>query len=347
MFPPQTLNDFDYPLPPEAIAQHPAEPRDTARLLVSRTTTIHDHHFQDLPDLLTPGDRLVLNDTKVLPARLLGKKPTGGRVEVFLLRPLTTPGEWLALTRGLKIGAAAVTLAPGLTAELLEETGEGRRVRLATDGEELAEAILRHGHMPLPPYIVSTDPQRDKHRYQTVYATHPGAVAAPTAGLHFTQALLQQLEQRGIHTTTVTLHVGLGTFQPVRENDLSRHRMHREWCCLTPQAAMEINQSRAAGHRIVAVGTTAARVLESTTDDQGVTHPFQGETDIFIRPGYHFKGVSALVTNFHLPRSTLLMLVAALIGKERMERDYAHAMAHGYRFYSYGDGSLLLPDSPT
>lgn len=340
------LSQFDYPLPPERIAQRAMEPRDGARLLVSRADGIDDRFFRDLTGLLNPGDLLVLNDTRVIPARLIGHKPTGGRVEILLLRPLEEPGVWEALASASKPVRAGleVCFAPGFRA-LVEARLEARcRVRLLADDGDVSAAIDRHGRMPLPPYITGSDAAEDRHRYQTVFARSPGAAAAPTAGLHFTPELLTALEATGVSRAMVTLHVGLGTFQPVREEHLAEHVMHAEWCHLSEQSAERINATRAAGGRVVAVGTTAVRVLESAWNEAaGKVSPFAGETDLFILPGYRFRSVDLLISNFHLPKSTLLMLVAAFVGKERLDRDYAHAVASEYRFYSYGDAMLLHP----
>ncbi|MBF0460986.1 MAG: tRNA preQ1(34) S-adenosylmethionine ribosyltransferase-isomerase QueA [Magnetococcales bacterium] len=347
MHPPSSawrLSHFDYHLPPARIAQRPVEVRDRARLLVSMPHAIQDRVFRHLPDWLRPGDLLVLNDTRVLPARLLAHKPSGGRVEILLLKPLPEAGHWEAMASSNKKIALglSVAIAPGFQATFLDRLPSGFHVHLQTTQETVAAAIQHHGLLPLPPYITGSDPRQDQYRYQTVFARHPGAVAAPTAGLHFTVPLLARLRAQGIQTTTVTLHVGPGTFQPVREEQLARHRMHREQCFLSRQTAHLINATRARQGRVIAVGTTALRVLETAARPSGQVQPFAGETGLFILPGYRFRTVDALITNFHLPRSTLLMLVAALIGKRRLDRDYAHAIAHGYRFYSYGDAQLLL-----
>ena len=338
---------FDYTLSPERIAQHPVVVRDRSRLLVSHPHAMHDRIFRHLPGFLHPGDLLILNDTRVIPARLLATKPTGGRVEILLLKPLPEADAWEAMTRSNKPlqPGLRVTVAPGFYVTLLERMGPHVRVRLQSDHTPLATAIQRHGNLPLPPYITASNPQEDAHRYQTVFARQPGAVAAPTAGLHFTRPLFARLRAHGIQTATVTLHVGPGTFQPVREAQAARHIMHAERCTLSPQTAQRINTTRARGGRIVAVGTTALRVLETAARKKGRVQPFSGETNLFILPGYRFRAVDALITNFHLPRSTLLMLVAALVGKRRMDRDYAHAMTRGYRFYSYGDAMLLFPSN--
>ena len=342
---PWRLTHFDYPLPPERIAQRPIETRDRARLLVSLPHAIRDQRFRQLPDWLRPGDLLVLNDTQVIPARLLGKKLSGGRVEILLLNPLPEAGQWEAMANSNKKIAlgSEVQIAPGLEARFLERMGTGFRVALHAPYETLSMAIQRHGQLPLPPYITASDPDEDRHRYQTVFARHPGAVAAPTAGLHFTLPLLARLRAQGVQTCTVTLHVGPGTFQPVREEILSRHQMHRERCILSRQTARLINATHARRGRVIAVGTTALRVLETAALPSGRVRPFSGETDLCILPGYRLRTVDALITNFHLPRSTLLMLVAALVGKARLDRDYAHAISRKYRFYSYGDAMLLFP----
>ncbi|MBF0284500.1 MAG: tRNA preQ1(34) S-adenosylmethionine ribosyltransferase-isomerase QueA [Magnetococcales bacterium] len=345
---PWRLSDFDYSLPEDRIAQRPAARREASRLLVSRPEGVEDRRFGDLETLLEPGDLLVLNDTRVLPARLLGcKADSGGRVEIFLLRALDGGHRWEALIRASKPPK------PGALIRIGEGEGEGfvavgpRRgpgtyEATLPEGGSWAELLERHGRMPLPPYITASDPEEDRERYQTVYARNPGAVAAPTAGLHFTPELLARLEARGIGSTRVTLHVGLGTFQPVREEDLSRHVMHREWYRLPAESAERIAETRRRGGRIVAVGTTAVRVLESAAAPDGTLVPGEGETNLFILPGYRFKGVDRMITNFHLPKSTLLMLVAAFVGKGRMERDYAHALASDYRFFSYGDAQFLV-----
>ncbi|MBF0400896.1 MAG: tRNA preQ1(34) S-adenosylmethionine ribosyltransferase-isomerase QueA [Magnetococcales bacterium] len=348
MYSPSTswrLSHFDYRLAQERIAQRPVKVRDRSRLMVSLPHTIQDRLFRHLPDWLAPGDLLVLNDTRVIPARLWARKPSGGRIEILLIRPLPEADQWEAMASGNKKVPLGLTLtvAPGFHATLVERLASGFRVRLQATGASVGEAIQQHGHLPLPPYITGSDPQEDRQRYQTVFARHPGAVAAPTAGLHLTLPLLARLRAQGIQTTTVTLHVGPGTFQPVREERLAQHRMHHERCLLSPQAARLINATHARGGRVIAVGTTALRVLESAALPSGRVRPFAGETGLFILPGYRFRTVDGLITNFHLPRSTLLMLVAAFIGKRRLDRDYAHAIAHGYRFYSYGDAQLLFP----
>ena len=337
------LNDFDFHLPTELIAQRPAAPRDSARLLqVGRE--LSDRSVKDLPELLAPGDLLVFNDTRVIPARLVGRK-NGGKIEITLHKR-AEPNSWFAFAKPAK------KLQPGnridfdedFTADVAEK-GDGGEVRLTFDraGAELLAALHRQGIMPLPPYIKRAEgaDAQDRRDYQTVYASRDGAVAAPTAGLHFTPELLAALEARGVQRTTLTLHVGAGTFLPVKTEDVTAHRMHAEVGEISPEAAAAINAAKAAGRRVVAVGTTSLRLLEHVADENGQVVPFTGETDLFILPGYRFKLVDRLMTNFHLPKSTLFMLVCAFAGQARMSAAYAHAVAAGYRFYSYGDSSLL------
>lgn len=338
------LSDFDYHLPPALIAQEPAPQRDHSRLLVSRAQGIEDRAFTDLTALLHPGDLLVINDTRVIPARLFGHKESGGQVELLLVKPLAAPDHWQAMGKSSKPlrPGQTITIAPGFTAHVVAREEDGM-VHLALEAPEgVAAAIERHGHLPLPPYITRPDQGHDRERYQTVFAHVPGAVAAPTAGLHFTPTLLTALQAHGVSMAPVTLHVGLGTFQPVREEDLSRHVMHREWYAVGAETARLVNATRARGHHVVAVGTTVARTLESAADPEtGQVQPGARETGLFILPGFPFRVVTRLITNFHLPRSTLLMLVAAFTSKPRLDRDYAHAIAQGYRFYSYGDAMFL------
>jgi S-adenosylmethionine:tRNA ribosyltransferase-isomerase len=352
--------DFDYALPPELIAQTPIEPRDAARLLVMRRATgaLEHRHFRDLGEYLRPGDLLVANRSRVIPARLRGRKrPSGGAVEVLLLarRADLGPDTWEALVRpgrrvhegqALKFGDGA------LTAEVLDRTPAGVRVvRLGAADGDVPAALDRLGSMPLPPYIRA--PLRDPERYQTVYAREPGSAAAPTAGLHFTPGLLAALERQGIGLAYVTLHIGLDTFRPIAEGDVTQHRIHSEEIELDEPTAARIAAARAAGGRIVAVGTTAVRVLESAaaraaesgaTGEAGgpVVAPFRGRTGLYIVPGHRFRAVDALITNFHLPRSTLIVLVSAFAGREPILRAYAEAVAQKYRFYSFGDAMLLL-----
>jgi S-adenosylmethionine:tRNA ribosyltransferase-isomerase len=335
---PLRLADFDYELPADRIAQTPADPRDSARLLVldRARDALEDRSVSDLPELLEPGDCLVVNDTRVLPARLFGRRPSGGRVELLLLRK-RADGAWEALARpARRLGlGATIVLEGGTSARIVEVGGEGLRVLHLED----EAAALAAGQMPLPPYI--TTPLADPERYQTIFAREHGSAAAPTAGLHFTPRLLDRLREREIAIATVTLHVGLDTFRPVTEEDPRAHTLHSEWYRVTPETAALLNAVRQAGGRIVAVGTTSVRTLESVADEQGIIHPGAGDTRLFILPGYRFRAVDVLMTNFHLPRSTLLMLVAAFAGRERVLAAYRHAVAAGYRFYSFGDAMLL------
>ena len=337
--------DFDYDLPEELIAQTPVEPRDHSRLLIYRRKdrTIEHKHFYDIIDELNPGDALVINETKVIPARLLGaKEDTGVPVEVLLLRRHNTT-EWEALVRPgrrLKPGTRCVFGDGRLRCEILgnvEETG-GRTVRFIYEGvfEEILDQL---GEMPLPPYI--HEKLRDQGRYQTVYAKQEGSAAAPTAGLHFTPELLQRIKDKGVTVVPVLLHVGLGTFRPVKVEDAEKHVMHSEYCEVTPEAADTLNQVRQAGGRIVCVGTTSVRTLETRATDDGVIHAGAGDTAIFIYPGVKIKAVDALITNFHLPQSTLLMLVSAFIGREEALRVYREAVAEKYRFFSFGDAMFI------
>ena len=339
------VSDFDFELPRELIATHPAEPRESARLL-EIGETLADHIVRDLPDLLAPGDIVVVNDTKVIPARLSGMRGIA-KVEVTLHKR-ESDSRWRAFAKGarkLKAGDR-IDFAESFSASVAEK-GEDGEVVLDFDrgGPELMAALAQHGFMPLPPYIARSDgPEaRDREDYQTVFARHEGAVAAPTAGLHFTPALLAALKARGIEQATLTLHVGAGTFLPVKVEDTQDHKMHAEVGMIDAATAERINFARAQGGRVVAVGTTVTRTLESAADDRGIIHPFADETRLFITPGYRFKAVDLLLTNFHLPRSTLFMLVSAFAGLERMKAAYDHAISARYRFYSYGDCCLLHP----
>ncbi|HEX7975009.1 MAG TPA: tRNA preQ1(34) S-adenosylmethionine ribosyltransferase-isomerase QueA [Anaerolineales bacterium] len=337
-------SDFDYDLPSQFIAQTPVEPRDAARLLVLERSTGRLSHavFRDLGGYLHPGDLLVLNQTRVIPARLYARKiPSGGRVEILLLRR-EDERTWEALVggKGLLPGKR-VQVEGGPQAEIVEALeGSRRRVRFS---EPLDGSLERAGHMPLPPYIHT--PLADPERYQTVYARQPGSAAAPTAGLHFTPQLIERLHGQGVGFASVTLHVGLDTFAPVTEDSPLEHRIHTEWCQLTPQAAEAINRARQSGGRIVAVGTTSVRTLESAARRAApgeTVAPFEGPTDLYILPGYPFRAVDAMITNFHLPRSTLIMLVSAFAGKDRVWEAYQTAKDNGYRFYSFGDAMLIL-----
>ncbi len=338
------LEDFNFALPAELIAQSPSRPRDTARLLVlNRATGVLAHRvFRDLPEFLRPADVLVLNDTKVLPARLRARRPTGGQVEVLLLRP-AAGATWEALVspgRRIRPGARLV-FAPGELEGVVGErtTAGSRMITLAHQGE-LRSILDRLGEMPTPPYIASR--LEDPHDYQTVYARAEGAVAAPTAGLHFTRDLLAEIHRRGIAVVFLTLHVGLGTFRPVKVQDITRHRMDAEAYEIGHPAAATINEARQRGGRIVAVGTTCVRALESAAGDGGMIQARSGNTTLFITPGYRFRAVAAMVTNFHLPKSTLLMLASAFTGRERLLGAYAEAIRERYRFYSFGDAMLIL-----
>ncbi len=336
------LSDFDYSLPPEYIAQTPVEPRDSSRLLVLERETGAITHavFSQIGDYLSPGDLLVINQTRVMPARVFARKiPTGGRVELLLLKQLE-PKLWEALVGGKRVGLGKrLALRADLEAEVIEEY-EGPR-RLLKFNRLLDEDLESIGEMPLPPYI--HEKLDDPSRYQTVYAEQTGSAAAPTAGLHFTPELIRRLEEAGIGVATVTLHVGLDTFAPVTEEDVTQHRIHSEWCLLPAATAKKINQTRTNGGKVVAVGTTSVRTLEtafSPSDD--IIRPFEGQTELFILPGYRFRVVDVMLTNFHLPKSTLLMLVSAFAGREAILETYQVAINEGYRFYSFGDAMLIL-----
>lgn len=337
-------SDFDYDLPPELIAQHPLAQRDASRLLVYDRATggVEHRHFADVLEYLNAGDVLVLNDTRVIPARILGRKEdTGGKIEFLLLRREGDVWETLAKPARRAQPGTWFTFGEGvLRAEVVAEGLEGmRRIRLHHEGT-LEEALDRVGTMPLPPYI--HERLNDPERYQTVYARERGSAAAPTAGLHFTPALLEAVRAKGVTIAPVLLHVGLGTFRPVAVEDVSEHKMHSEYYEVSAETAETINRTRAAGGRVVAVGTTSARTLESAAAEDGTVHPGKGWTDIFITPGYRFRAVDALITNFHLPRSTLLMMISAFAGsREEMLRVYRLAVEERYRFFSFGDAMLL------
>jgi S-adenosylmethionine:tRNA ribosyltransferase-isomerase len=353
---------FDFDLPEDRIALRPISPRDAARMLVVRPgepEPFEDRYIRDLASLLRPGDALVLNDTRVIPSRLYGRRYRGeasARIEIMLhkresgdrWRAFARPAKKLALGETITFGEDSEGIAcelGRLQAEIVGK-GEGGEVtlRFAFSGAFLDEAIARFGELPLPPYIAGKRPTdlADETDYQTVHAREDGAVAAPTAGLHFTPELLATLEERDVSRHFVTLHVGAGTFLPVKADDTDDHRMHAEWGSVSDETAAALNAVRAGGGRIVAVGTTSLRLLESATGEDGVIQPFSGDTAIFITPGYRFRAVDILMTNFHLPRSTLFMLVSAFCGLDIMKRAYAHAIAQEYRFYSYGDASLLF-----
>jgi len=348
------VSDFDFDLPPDRIALRPARPRDAARLLaVSRGGAISDHVVRELPSLLQPGDALVFNDTRVIAARLHGRRARGetsAAIQVTLHKRLG-PDRWAAFARPAKrlklddeIVFAGVE-SSGCLAARVAAIGEAGDVTLsfAQAGPDLDTAIAAHGAMPLPPYIAARRPEdaRDQHDYQTMFAREPASVAAPTAGLHFTPELMERLAARGVGAHFLTLEVGAGTFLPVKSERVAEHHMHAERGVISAATARALNAARQAGGRLVCVGTTSLRLIESAADEDGRIHPFDGETDIFITPGCRFRAVDGLMTNFHLPRSTLFMLVCALAGTEVMRRAYAHAVASGYRFYSYGDASLL------
>lgn len=337
-------SDFHFDLPAELIAQAPLAERSASRLLALNvpTHTWQDRMFRELPSFLRKGDLLVFNDTRVLPARLYGRKPSGGAVEILIERVTGTHEATVQLGVSKKPREGTViVLADGSHATVLGRDESFFRLRFEAP-EPLERLLLKLGEMPLPPYISRHADAGDLERYQTVYAREPGAVAAPTAGLHFDDALLAQLRETGVDFGYVTLHVGAGTFQPVRAEDLSQHKMHREWLNVGAGLVEQIKRTRHAGGRVVAVGTTVVRALESATVD-GELRPFAGETQIFIFPGYRITSIDALVTNFHLPQSTLLMLVSALAGREFMLDAYRHAVEERYRFFSYGDAMLILP----
>lgn len=340
---------FDFDLPPENIALRPARPRDAARMLLvpGSTGPLADHHVRDLPGLLRAGDVLVFNDTRVIPAQLEGRRGEA-RIGATLHKRIDLR-RWQAFIRnGKRLRAGDEIQFPADVTALAETRHDDGSWTLAFGGDEPVEVLLeRAGRMPLPPYIAGkrdTD-EADKQDYQTMFAARDGAVAAPTAALHFTPQLMAALAEAGIGHETLTLHVGAGTFLPVKADDTVDHQMHAEWGRIDAATADRLNAARARGGRIIAVGTTSLRLLESAAGDDKMIRPFEGDTAIFITPGYRFKGIDGLMTNFHLPKSTLFMLVSALMGLERMRHVYAHAIATGYRFYSYGDSSLLLPEA--
>lgn len=343
------LSDFDFDLPERLIATRPAVPRSASRLLVASPTEIDDRTVTDLPDLLQDGDLLVLNDTKVIPARLFGHRERDGnvsKIEVTLLSP-TPDGTWRALVKPLRKvrDGEAITFAAGLEASLLSRDDGQAVLSFNRQGKAFDDALAEAGQMPLPPYIAAkrAADEQDKTDYQTVFAKTTGAVAAPTASLHFDKPLLDKLKAKGVQFAHVTLHVGAGTFLPVKVDDVKTHKMHAEWGQVSQVAASQIKAAKEQGRRVVPVGTTALRLIESAATAQGEIAPWEGETDIFIYPGFEFKITDALMTNFHLPKSTLMMLVSALMGQQRVREIYTHAIDNDYRFFSYGDSSLLLP----
>ncbi|MEO1106380.1 MAG: tRNA preQ1(34) S-adenosylmethionine ribosyltransferase-isomerase QueA [Pseudomonadota bacterium] len=346
------LSDFDFHLPEDLIATRPANPRSSARLLVAQGDRVTDSHVFDLPDWLQPGDRLVLNDTRVIPARLSGRRhrnsaqgSVSAAIEATLLEP-QSDGCWTALVKPLKKVKPGedIVFSDDLSA-VLDRVEDGQAfLRFNLTGDDFDAALEQAGAMPLPPYIAAKRPadEQDKTDYQTIWAQNAGAVAAPTASLHFDDALMQALAARGVTFSHVTLHVGAGTFLPVKVEDVTTHKMHAEWGRVSAEAAGEIRETKAAGGRVIPVGTTALRLIESAAR-AGQIEAWEGETDIFIYPGFQFHVTDALMTNFHLPKSTLLMLVSALMGQDRMRQLYDHAIAQKYRFFSYGDSSLLIP----
>lgn len=349
---------FDFELDKELIAKEPANPRDTSRLLdLTEDGKINDRHFYDLPDILQEGDVLVFNDTKVIPARLYGKRGEA-EVEVTLYHPDNGKTWWSFIKNSKRLHPNDIVTfytseisseQSDFKAKVLEKHGEdGVLLEFLCEVDELSKKLEKYGLMPLPPYIKREKPTtgiwnkyNDKENYQTVYAKYEGAVAAPTAGLHFTENVLKRLEEKGVTKVFLTLHVGAGTFLPVKTEDTKDHKMHAEYGIITPEACDIINKAKKEGRRIIAVGTTSVRLLESAGDEKGVLHPFNGETSIFITPGYKFKMIDGIITNFHLPKSTLFMLICAIAGTERMKGAYAHAIKEKYRFYSYGDSSIL------
>ena len=337
-------SDFNFDLPPALIAQAPLPERVASRLLSLNGSNgaLDDRHFSDLPTLLRPGDLLVFNDTRVIPARLFGEKDSGGRIEVLLER-LLSERRVLAQVRASKPPkpGQGLRLDGGVSAKVLARLGEFYEIEFEIS-DPLLTVLERIGHVPLPPYIERADANTDRERYQTVFARTPGAVAAPTAGLHFDPSLLVRLAELGVEQAFITLHVGAGTFQPLRVDDIAQHRMHSEWVEISAQTAARVNAAKQEERRVIAVGTTVVRALETATQN-GRVQDYRGETDIFIVPGYRFGCVDGLITNFHLPQSTLLMLVCAFAGTENVLNAYRHAVREGYRFFSYGDAMFVLP----
>lgn len=340
------VSDFRFELPDELIARYPAVRRDASRLMVleRQEQTISETGFDRITGWLRPGDLLVVNDTRVIPARLFGVKPTGGRVEIFLVEQYGEAGHWRCLLRSSKTcqPGQLILLPDDVTAEVLQRLGDQDWLLAFSNSDDFDAWLERVGQMPIPPYLGRASEELDRERYQTVYAGVPGAVAAPTAGLHFTPELLEQLRQNGIGVATVTLHVGLGTFQPVRAERVEDHVIHRERYQITAATAVAVAAAKGRGGRVIAVGTTACRTLEYGAGQDGTLRPGAGEADIFIYPGYRFKVVDALLTNFHLPESTLLMLVAAFAGQEFTLQAYHEAVRRKFRFYSYGDAMLIV-----
>lgn len=338
------VSDFDFTLPESLIAKQPLAKRDASRLLVLSSHTLQDQYIPDLVGLVQQGDIWVINDTKVIPARLIGKKESGGKVEILLLEPLGQDHIWSAWGKSNKPLSEGLIIhfSDTFSGQIIKRNGKNIEIKLMAD--DVGAAIESHGHMPLPPYINRPDSEEDKQRYQTVFAQHKGAVAAPTAGLHLTPELMANMENAGATFVHVTLHVGPGTFQPIQVDNTDDHIMHEEAYIISQQASDTINQAKQAGKRIVAVGTTSLRTLEAASQS-GALQAGSGRTDIFITPSYQFKMTDALLTNFHLPKSTLLMLVSALAGQENIKQAYQHAIQHQYRFYSYGD-AMFIPKQP-
>lgn len=347
------LSEFDFDLPEGLIATRPAVPRTSAKLLLAQGGDIQDKHVSDLVDILQSGDRLVLNDTRVIPARLSGQRhrdtaegPRAAQIEVTLLEP-QADGTWAGLVKPLKKvkDGETIVFSADLSAELVSRADGQARLRFNLTGDDFDAALAEAGAMPLPPYIAAlrAPDEQDKTDYQTVWAKNTGAVAAPTASLHFDEELLAQLAEKGVQFTYVTLHVGAGTFLPVKVDDISDHKMHSEWGRVTAEAAAEINATKADGGRVIPVGTTALRLIESA-GRSGTIEAWEGGTDIFITPGFEFQVADGLMTNFHLPKSTLMMLVSAIMGIDPIRNIYRHAVENEYRFFSYGDASLLLPN---
>ena len=334
------LSEFDYKLPKELIAKYPIEPRDACRLMVldRKTQKIEHRIFRDIIDYLQEGDLLVLNDTKVIPARLQGKKETGAKIEIFLLRPITE-NRWEVLIKNIKRlkPGQKVIFGEDFSAKLVEKFEEGKAL-VEFEGKDINALIKKYGHIPLPPYIEREDEEKDKDYYQTVFARKEGAVASPTAGLHFTNELLKKLEKKGVKKAFVTLHVGLGTFRPIQTEDITKHKMHEEYYHIPEETLKLIQETKEKGKSVVAVGTTVVRTLETYAQ----TGKTEGFSDIFIYPPYQFKMVDRLITNFHLPKSTLLLLVSAFAGKEFIFKAYEEAVRKKYRFFSYGDAMLIL-----
>ncbi len=349
------LSEFDFDLPEELVAVRPARPRSSARLLVAGQDSISDARMADLPGFLNPGDRLVLNDTRVIPARLVGTRrrvspqgPVEARIEATLLHP-TVDGNWKALVRPLRKlrKGESIRFSKGFHATFAGSADAVAELAFNVTGAGFDAALDACGSMPLPPYITGrrAADESDREDYQSVWADRPGSVAAPTASLHFDRTLLKALEARGVGMSRVTLHVGAGTFLPVKAEDVGRHKMHAEWGEVLEGAAREVNETLSSGGRVIPVGTTALRLIEAAAVGPGRIASWRGETDLFIKPGFRFQLASGLLTNFHLPKSTLVILAAALMGRERLLDIYSHAVAGGYRFFSYGDASLLLPDA--